>query len=501
MKLKVDNTSRLILFSGMKNRKCFVPRGKGVGGSTLINGFTFSRGNSRDYDRWAKEIQDSQWSYVNLLPFFKKAENFTRTNFYVPIDERYHGYDGPLPITQCTPRQEVSTAIIRGCEEIGYKKTDYNGRNQMGAAVIQSNARNGRRFDHAMAYLNPIYNRKNLKILDKSYVTKIKISERNRKVEGVVFTRGNKTYIARQRKEVILSAGAISSPQILILSGIGPKKHLNELGIPVIENLPVGEQLLDHATTLFIFSSNISAAQSTEQSVRDFLKGRGPLTRPQSFDGFGWLKTTVEQIENYPDLEVLFSNISGSTVTQRFYGWTDETFKALDVDVPNPLAIIFNFLNTKSIGSLKLKSANPFEYPLIDGNILSDPDNHDIESLYQGWLLLQNLTNTEAFRNMNIQLAYTTFPGCDHTEPMSREFWYCYFRRVSVIGSHQMGTCRTGLSPQTGVVNSNLTVFGIKGLRVADASVIGVVVRAHTNAPATLVGEKAADIIRKSYGL
>lgn len=484
----------------MKDLKCFVPRGKGVGGSTLINGFTFSRGNSRDYDRWAEEINDPQWNYSNLLRFFKKAENFTRTNFYVPIDADYHGYDGPLPITQCTPRQDVSTAIIKGCEELDYNRTDYNGKNQMGAAVIQSNARNGRRFDHAMAYLNPINYRKNLKILDKSYVIKIKISKRN-KVEGVIFTRENKTYIARQRKEVILSAGAISSPQILMLSGIGPQKHLSDLGIRVRKNLPVGKSLLDHVTTLFIFSSNISSTQSTEQSVRDFLKGDGPLTRPQSFDGFGWLKTTVEQIDNYPDLEVLFSNISGSRVSQRFYGWTDETFNAIDVKVPNPLAIVFNFLNTKSIGTLKLKSANPFDYPLIDANILSDPDDHDIESLYQGWLLLQNLTRTEPFRKMNVQLAYNTFPGCNHTQPMSKEFWYCYLRRVTFIGSHQMGTCRIGLTPETGVVNSNLTVFGINGLRVADASVIGVVVRAHTNAPATLVGEKAADIIKQSYRL
>lgn len=487
-------------FPGMTNRKCLVPRGKGIGGSSLINGFIYTKCNLRDYDRWAEEINDPQWSYSNLLPFFKKAEDFTRTNPYGPIDEEYHGYDGPLPVTQSIPAQRESAFIVRGGEELGYNFTDFNGENQMGVSIIQLNAKYGRRFDHAMAYLYPIKCRKNLKILDKSYLIKIEICELSKKVIGVIFTRKNKTFIARRRKEVILSAGAISSPQILMLSGIGPEKHLTQLGIPVIEDLPVGETLYDHVTTLFVFSSNISVYQSTEQSVRDFLKGRGPLTRAKAFDAFGWFKTPLELTENYPDLEVLFSNISGNVATQRMYSWTDETFSVLNADVPNPIAISFNFLNTKSVGTVKLKSACPYDYPIIDENMLGDPDNHDIESLYQGWLLLQNLIETEAFQKINLKLAYDSFPGCNHTVPMSREFWYCYFRRVSVIGLHPMGTCKTGLTPQTGVVNSNLTVFGVEGLRVADASVIRIVVRGHTNAPATVVGEKASDIIKKSYG-
>lgn len=315
----------------------------------------------------------------------------------------------------------------------------------------------------------------------------------------MIFTKNSKTYLARSRKEIILSAGVIASPQILMLSGIGPEEDLTALGIPVFSNLPVGRKVLDHACTNIIFSSNISVTQPLEQNVREFLNGKGPLTRPQAFEVFGWFKTSAEPRRNLPDIEVVFTNVSENIAAQRFYGWSNETYDALNAKVPNPMAVVFNLLDTKSTGTIKLKSANPFEYPLIDSNTLGDEDNHDIESLYQGVQLLLNLTKTEAFSKLNMKLAFTTFPGCEEIESLSREYWYCYFRRVTAIGLHQIGSCPTGRSPKTGVVDNKLKVFGIDGLRVADASVISYMVRAHTNAPATLVGEKAADIIKKSY--
>lgn len=167
----------------MVDAKCISPKGKGVGGSTLINGFIFSKGNRRDYDFWAEQLQDAEYRFENLLPFFKKSENFNRTNPYAPIEAKYHGYKGPLPVTQSVPVQNISANLIRGSQELGYVFNDYNGEEQMGVSIIQVNIKNGRRYDHEMAYLAPIRNRKNLKISDRSYVIKIDICNATKKAK------------------------------------------------------------------------------------------------------------------------------------------------------------------------------------------------------------------------------------------------------------------------------------------------------------------------------
>lgn len=190
-------------------------------------------------------MNDSDWSYQSLLPYFKKFENFTKTNPSSPIDYFYHGYGGPVHITQSIPPEEISRNLLKGSQQLGYPLTDYNGKRQSGASVFQIFTKDGKRYNHQMAFISSARKRYNLDILDRSYVIKIEINVYSKNVEGVIFTRNNKTYIARNRKEVILSAGAICSPQILMLSGVGPQRHLEHLGIPVIQNLPVGKFLRD----------------------------------------------------------------------------------------------------------------------------------------------------------------------------------------------------------------------------------------------------------------
>lgn len=472
-----------------------VSSGKGVGGSSLINGLAYSRSSPQDYNKWAELVNDSTWNYDNVLPYFKKSETFTKTNPYVPIDEEYHGVGGPLPITHVIPPQDMSRNFLTGAEQLGYNIIDYNGKESLGASILQYNMKDGLKIDSEMAFLSSQKNNPNLIILDRSFVTKIQFSADNKTVDGIIFTRDNQTFIVRCSKEVILSAGAISSPHILMLSGIGPRDHLVSLGIPVIQDLPVGKTLLDHTSTQLIFSFNrTNVEKSLEESIRDLLKGKGALTKLCLLDAVGFFKTPLRPIENSPDVEIMFGN-----VTSVAYQYTDEIVKAFTKNISSTFFIQLILMHQKSTGTLQLRSADPFEYPLIDPNFLSDNENVDIETLYQGIQIVLKLFETEAMRHFNITLAFDDLPGCKHFKPLSKKYWYCYVRTITVLGLHNMATCQTGTSPKTAVVDSKLRVFGVEGLRVADASVIPIPLTGHAHAPCIMIGEKAADIIKQHY--
>lgn len=472
-----------------------VYKGKGVGGSPLINSFAYTRGDKLDYDRWGELVNDSGWNYQNVLPYFKKFETLTRKNPYAPIDVEYHGFDGPLHISHVIPPDNFTNTVFEAVKELGYKTVDHNGKQTLGASIHQYYMKDGLRFDPEMAYLSTVQHRKNLKILDRSYVTKIQISKESKKVEGVIFTRDNKTYIARIGKEVILSAGAVSSPKILMLSGIGPRDHLDSLKIPVIQDLPVGTTLMDHSITHIFFTTNFTKKVDTlKKSIKDVLNGQGPLTKTSYCDAVVFLKTPVEKTENYPDIEIMFTD------TPVALGIHSEAIRRdLNPDSPSSFAIQIIRMHQKSTGTIKLTTADPFDYPLIDPNYFSDKGLEDLEALYQALQLFLKLTETQAFRRYNVSLSFKQISGCSHTEFLSREYWYCYFRTVIGLGLHEMATCLMGSNPQTGVVDSKLRVFGINGLRVADSSVIPIPLTAHTNGPSNMIGEKASDLIKEAY--
>lgn len=486
-------------FAGNENKKCFVPRGKGLGGSSLINCLFYSRGNKIDYLKWSKTANDSSWRYENLLRYFKKSENFTRKALFAPLDKDYHGFHGPLHVSQSIPIQNFTHYIIHGIEELGYNLTDYNGRQQMGVSVFQYFTKDGRRFDPEMGYISPVKHRKNLEILDLSYVTKLVLDKSSKTVKGVIFTKQNKTYLARNRLEIILSAGAINSPHILMLSGMGPKDHLKSLNISVVQNLPVGENLHDHTITFLIFSANKSSeTENLENSVRQFLQGEGPLTRSFKYDTVGWLQTKNQHVRNFPNIELVTHNMSGALITKKFFGWSDKTYETMNANVSNPFTFILTPCHPTSTGTVKLKSADPFEYPLINSNILSNID--DVDTLYEGLQLILKLIKTEVLRPFNFEIAFNRFPGCNHTKRNSKEYWYCYFRKVTGIGQHSSGTCAIGTNPESAVVDNNLKVFGIHKLRIADASIIPFNLAGHPNAACNMIGEKISDVIKKKYG-
>lgn len=461
---------------GEEDQRCQIPRGKGVGGTSLINGLMYVRGNTNDYNKWSALLDDSSWNYQQLFPYFLKTERFIQTNYDLPIDRMYHGYFGPLHVSQSISSSEVERAVLEAAPKLGYPPSDYNGRQQLGVNIIQYYLKNGLRTDPGLAFISKAKHRKNLHVLDQSYVIKLDINNETGSINGVIFTRDNKTYIAKNRKEVILSAGSVGSPQILMLSGVGPRAHLQSLGIPVIRNLPVGEILHDHTFTHIIVSSNVTFPNST-QLVKELVKCQGLLTSAFSLNAILSYKVPKGLPEDNPDAELIFANNLGPYP-----------------DIANPFSIILGIYHLQSRGTFKLKSADPYEYPLIDSNLLSD--DGDVEILYEAFMFVMKLIDSEPFRKLNVTLAPTEAGACNHTEPMSKEYWICYLRRTSRSGGHLISTCLTGTSPQTGVVDKDLRVFGLRNLRVADASVVPFSFANHPTATCSVIAEKISDRIK-----
>lgn len=267
-------------------------RGRGVGGTTLINGLVYSRGSSIDFDRWADLVQDHRWSYNQILPYFQRTENFIRRDMYAPVFNPIHGRSGLLDVEYHLPRSPHLNAFLKANEELGYRVTDYNAGTGLGVSPAQINTRNGRTLDVGTAFIRPALHRSNLKVMTNSYVTKILID--NEKVAtGVLFSHNNRYYKASSYKEVIVSAGAFQTPQLLMLSGIGPRDHLEALNIPVVQHLEVGSTLRDHAAYYGVnFGTNYTEPiLPLEEYVSEFLSGFGPLASPGNNQGVGFYES------------------------------------------------------------------------------------------------------------------------------------------------------------------------------------------------------------------
>lgn len=277
----------------MTDRKCSVPRGKGIGGTSLINGLVYSRGSSIDFNRWAKDVNDSRWAYSSVLQYFKKSEDFHHRDINAPVNQSVHGESGYLNVEYHLPRSPQLNAFLKANEELNLPVDDYNAGTGLGASPAQVNTKNGKRYDGGKAFVRPVLNRDNLRVLKRSYVTKILIDKRTKTTRGVLFAHDNQYYSAVAKKEVILCAGTIGSPQILLLSGIGPKSHLKSNNIDVIQDLEVGSALKDHPTFYGLnFGSNYTELiQPLKEYVKRYLHGYGPLTAPGNNQGVGFYES------------------------------------------------------------------------------------------------------------------------------------------------------------------------------------------------------------------
>ncbi|KAF2886351.1 hypothetical protein ILUMI_19822 [Ignelater luminosus] len=493
-----------------EEHRCAWPRGRALGGSTAINYMAYVRGNPDDYNRWAAEGNPG-WSYEEILPYFLKSEDAN-----LPFsDPNYHG-EGGYQSTEQSNTSDLGNAFLQAALELGYPLTDYNSPQQIGFSPLQTTTSFGRRASTARAFLLPVLNRENLDILTGARVTRILINHHTKIAYGVQYIKDDRKFTVKARKEVILSAGALQSPQLLMLSGVGPEEELEKHGIKTLSNLPVGKTLYDHLAFYgLIFSTNFSLPSLTDlfnynEIERWYKRGDGPIASVIGSEALGYIKSSNSNPLNgaSPDIEIIF--ITGTlfsdngVVGRRILRISDEYYQEMFEPLQgiSSFAIIPISLHPESVGYMKLKSADPYDDPLFYGNYFTDPSNHDVKIMIEGIRFVLRLAETEAFKRYDVKLIPKPILGCEHLEYTSDDYWHCALQYLAVSAFHQISTCKMGsIDDPTAVVNNELKVYGIGQLRVIDSSVIPLPLAAHYNAPTILIGEVGSDIIKKDYGV
>ena len=459
------------------NRAIPIPRGKLLGGSSAINGLVYVRGNKLDYDTWA-QMGNTGWSYDDVLPFFKKMENYQGELTEV------RGGDGPLKVSEVTDRNPIYDGLFKSAEanDIPVNK-DYNGDDQEGMSYTQTTIYKGERMSAKVAYLSPIKSRKNLTIITNSLVTKLLFN--GKQCVGAEVKNKSKLIQFNASKEVVLCGGAINSPQVLELSGIGDRTILEEKGIQLVHELKgVGENLRDHLGPRLVYNitkpgiaynDKARGVNLIKQVLKYVFKRDGFLTLP-SAPVIGFFKTRKEL--SAPDVQVHF--IPYKVVLnngKRTLGKEPGITCTVNQNLP------------ESKGSIHIKSSNPEEYPSIKYNFLSNQLDRD--TLVAGVKLIRKLMQSESMKEFcddEIQPGY---------EFSSDEQILEFIKNKAETLYHPSGTCKMGFD-QNAVVDKNLKVHGIKGLRIADASIMPTLVSGNTNAVCMMIGERCADFIINS---
>ncbi|XP_045506928.1 glucose dehydrogenase [FAD, quinone]-like [Colias croceus] len=479
--------------------RCSWPRGKMMGGSGSINSMSYIRGNRLDYDRWAA-LGNKGWSYEEVLPFFKKHEDNLEIE---ELDRKYHDIYGEQPIQRFTYIDNIARMITESHIERGLPLTDYNGAHQEGTNQAQAFARNGVRWSANTAFIQPVrYNRDNLVVKVNSEVKKVLIE--NGEAVGVIYERNNKKYTAYAKKEVILSAGSINSPQLLMWSGIGPREHLKSLNIPVIIDLPVGENLHDHVTYngLLVALPNGTAttvnADELFYNVKNFFD-MSPHERPLSGNGptnsIAFLKSKHGLAA--PDVQYQADH------TSSWREFIKDPAAYIEVAIlPASFydGIVLRVMNIapKSRGRLLLNPNDPYGHPLLYPNYFDDET--DFLPLLRGTRFALSLEDTHAFRSKGAYFVRTPLPYCEDFEWGTDDYLLCVMKYYTSGTYHPVGTCKMGPEDDdTAVVDPELRVYGIDRLRVIDGSIMPVVTLGNTNAPCMMIGERGADFIIKYW--
>jgi choline dehydrogenase-like flavoprotein len=463
---------------GAGDRRVYWPRGKVLGGSSSINGMVYIRGQAEDFDHW-RQLGCAGWSYDDVLPYFRRAEHQTRG-----ADE-FHGTGGPLCVSDVPDHHPICEAFIDSAMALGHPRNDdFNGARQDGVGYHQTTTRQGRRCSTAVGYLRPAMQRPNLQVVTEALTEKILFE--GRRAIGVEFRRGGEVHVARAAREIILCGGAVNSPQLLMLSGIGPEEHLAALGIPVVSPVPgVGQSLQDHysaplklkcrlpITVNDVMQSNL---KKLKVGLEYYLFRKGPLamcTSPAAL----FARTRAELAS--PDIKLSIQPFSADRPQDGLHPWSG-------------FSMIVYQLRPDSRGEIKLKSSNPADPPAVHPNYLTV--ENDQRTIVDGLKLCRRLLAHPALAQF---VESEHLPGAS---VQSDAELLAFARQRGGTVFHPTSTCKMGIDAMA-VVDPELRVRGIDGLRVADASVMPTVVSGNTNAATIMIGEKAADLVQQEVRL
>lgn len=454
----------------LDNREVWYPQGKTLGGSSAINAMIYIRCQKEDYDNWAA-LGNEGWSYDDVLPYFKKAEDNDR------LADDYHGQGGPLWVSDQLSPHPISRAFVRAMQQYGLPyNPDFNGETMYGAGFYQVTCRGGRRGSTAVTYLRPVRRRKNLDIRTSARVLRLLV-EKGRTV-GVEYDLGGESFREYASSEVLLSSGAINSPRLMLLSGIGPADELKDLGIDPVHDLPgVGKNLHDHiCTNVHVQTKKPISYDGHDKFPRDMVHGlqwllyRSGPAASVIVEGGGFVQTKGE---DRPNLQI---HVAPATVV-----------RGGQTTIPgNGFTVNSTFLRPRSRGTLTLRSADPADQPIVDPNYFDDA--YDREMSIRSVREIRNILSQPAIRDM---IDHERLPGGDAE---TDEQILAYARQYACCDYHPVGTCKMG-TDEMSVVDPNLRVHGLEKLRVIDSSIMPVLTSGNTNAPTIMIGERGADLI------
>ena len=477
------------------------PGGKVLGGSSSINGMVHVRGSPADYDTWAEMGADG-WGFDDVLPYFLKSEDSQ-----LGEDSKYHSTGGPLTVSYPSYSTVAAKAFVEAGRELGYRVGDYNGESPFGFSIAQMTLNNGERVSTATAFLHPILHRSNLHIGTGVTVRKVIIEDN--KAVGVSYIQepNNVEGSVRAKREVILSAGSISSPHILMLSGIGPSSHLKEAGIEAKVDLPVGKNLQNHVmvflpyvvtpdSVLYKTLLHPDNVLTLGNSIQYSLFRTGPLSINPS-EAIAFLHSGIENSSS-PDIQLIFiSTLAGddsgyvAEKLEKVYG--PEASKGTQ----RGFTLAPVVLHPESVGEVTLNLTHPFDSPVIDPHYLEDP--HDIKVLTKAIRISNDLVR----KSEALHKGLSELPGENAKLPYeydSDEFWEWIIRHFLMAVYHPVSTCKMGsVDDPSAVVDPRLRVKGVEGLRVVDASIMPRITSGNTNAPTIMIAEKAADLIKTDW--
>ena len=463
--------------TGLNGRQLKWPRGKVLGGSSSLNGLLYVRGQPEDYDEWA-DAGNPGWSFDDVLPYFVKSEDQERGA------SAYHGTGGPQKVSDIRLRRKITDAFVEASVQAGIPANDdFNGPHQEGVGYFQLTAHQGRRWSTAKGYLDPVRHRKNLVIETGAHATRIGFE--NQRACAVYYHKGGKMFRARNTKEIIVSSGAIGSPQVLQLSGIGPGRLLNRLEIPVVADLPgVGENLQDHLQIRAVYkTTEPTLNDEISNPFRKFLIGleylvrrTGPMTMAASQIA---IFTRSRPSVSRPDIQFHYQPLSSDSPgegTHRFSAFTSSVCQ----------------LRPSSRGSIQIKSPDALEYPSIQPRYLSTEE--DCRVAVDAMKASRQIASMPALKDY-ILSEFDPGPKVQSDEELLE-----HARNTATTIYHPSCTCKMGGKSDTqAVVNHELQVHNVEGLRVADASIMPGITSGNTNAPTIMIGEKCADMVRAAW--